>query len=47
MVVVNDDGEIRIDGNPEQRPPENQRQNSEGSSPTEVLETMKNLIVEL
>jgi hypothetical protein len=27
--------------------PKEPRQNSEGSSPTEVLETMKNLIVEL
>jgi hypothetical protein len=39
--------EIRLEENPEQRPPEEQRQNSDGSSPTEVLETMRNLIVEL
>jgi hypothetical protein len=42
-----DDVEIRLDGNPEQGLPENQRQNSDGSSPAEVLETMRNLIVEL
>jgi hypothetical protein len=46
-MAAQDDAEIRIDGNPEQRLPENQRQNSDGSSPTEVLETMRNLIVEL
>jgi hypothetical protein len=42
-----DDTEIRLDGNPEQRPLENQRQNSEKSSPTEVLETIRGLNVEL
>ena len=33
--------------NPQQRPPGDPRHNSDGSSPTEVLETMRNLIVEL
>jgi hypothetical protein len=47
IMAAQDDAEIRIDGNPEQRLPENQRQNSDRSSPTEVLETMRNLIVEL
>jgi hypothetical protein len=46
-MAAQDDGEIIIDGNPEQRLPENQRQNSDTSSPTKVLETMSNLIVEL
>ena len=46
-MATQDDGEIRIDGNPEQRLPENQRHNSDGSSPTDVLEKMRNLIVEL
>ena len=39
--------EIRMEGNLQQRPPVDPRQNSDGSSPTEVLETMRNLIVEL
>jgi hypothetical protein len=39
--------EIRMEGNPKQGPPRDPRQNSDGSSPTEVLETMRNLIVEL
>ena len=46
-MAAQDDAKIRLDGNPEQRPPEDLRQNSDGSSPTEVLETMRNLIVEL
>ena len=46
-MAAQDDVEIRLDGNPEQRLPENQRQNSDRSSPTKVLETMRNLIVEL
>jgi hypothetical protein len=42
-----DDAKIRLEGNPEKRPPKDHRQNSEGISPTEVLEMMRNLIVEL
>jgi hypothetical protein len=47
IMAAQDDAEIRMEGNPEQRPPGDPRQNSDGSSPTEVLETMRNLIVEL
>jgi hypothetical protein len=47
IVAAQDDGEIRLDGNTEQRLPENQRQNSDISSPTEFLETMRNIIIEL
>jgi hypothetical protein len=36
-----------MEGNPQQGPPGDSRQNSDGSSPTEVLETLRNLIVEL
>jgi hypothetical protein len=39
--------EIRMEGNLQQGPPGDPRQNSDGSSPTEVLETMRNIIVEL
>jgi hypothetical protein len=46
-MAAQDDAEIRLEGNPKQRLPEDPRQNSDGSSPTEVLETMRNLIVEL
>jgi hypothetical protein len=46
-MVAQDDAEIRVEGNLEQRPPRDPRQNNDGSSPTEVLETMRNLIVEL
>jgi hypothetical protein len=42
-----DDVEIRLEGNPAQRPPEDPRQNSDGRSPTEVLVRMRNLNVEL
>jgi len=45
--AVNDNREIGIDGTPDERPPENQRKNSDESSPTEVLETMMNLIVKM
>jgi hypothetical protein len=41
------EAEIRVRDNPEKRLPEEPRNNIEGSSPTEVLETMRNLIVEL
>jgi hypothetical protein len=39
--------EIRMEENLQQGPPGNPRQNNDGSSPREVLETMRNLIVEL
>jgi hypothetical protein len=39
--------EIRMEGNPQQGPPGDPRQNSDGSSPMEVLETIRNPIVEL
>ena len=39
--------EIKMEGNSQQGPPGDPRQNSDGSSPREVLETMRNLIVEL
>jgi hypothetical protein len=42
-----DDEEIRMGENPQQGPPVDPRQNSDRSSPTEVLETMRNLIIEL
>jgi hypothetical protein len=47
IMAAQDDAEIRLDGNPEQGLLENQRHNSDGSSPTKVLETMRNLVVEL
>jgi hypothetical protein len=46
-MAAQDDAEIRIDGNPEQRCPKKPRLNSDERSPTEVLETMRNLIVQL
>ena len=36
-----------MEGNPEQEPHGDPRKNSDGSSPMEVLETMRNPIVEL
>ena len=39
--------EIKMEGNPQQGPLGDPRQNSDGSSPTKVLETMRNLFVEL
>ena len=39
--------EIKMEENPQQGAPRDPRQNSDGSSPTEVLETMRNLIVDL
>jgi hypothetical protein len=47
IMATQDEAEIRLEENPEKRPPEDQRQNNDGSSPTEVLETMRNIIVEL
>jgi hypothetical protein len=46
-MVAQEGAKIKIEGNPQQGPPGDPRQNSDGSSPTEVLETMRNLIVEL
>jgi hypothetical protein len=46
-MAAQDNAENRMEENPQQRPPGDTRQNSDGSSPTEVLETMRNLIVEL
>jgi hypothetical protein len=39
--------EIKVEENLQQGPPGDLRQNSDGSSPIEVLEKMRNLIVEL
>ena len=39
--------EIRMEENPQQGPPGYMRQNSDGISPIELLETMRSLIVEL
>jgi hypothetical protein len=47
IMAAQEGAEIRMEGNPQQEPPGDPRQNSDGSSPTEVLQTMKNLIVEL
>jgi hypothetical protein len=46
-MAAQDDAEIRMGENPQQGPLGDTRQNSDGSSPTKVLETMRNLIVEL
>jgi hypothetical protein len=46
-MAAQEGAEIKMEENPEQGPPGDPRQNSDGSSPTEVLETMRNLIVEL
>jgi hypothetical protein len=47
IMAAQNEEEIRIEENPEQRPPEDQRKNNDGCSPIEVLETMRNLIVEM
>ena len=47
IMATQNEAEIRLKENPEKRPPEDPRQNSDESSPTKVLETMRNLIVEL
>jgi hypothetical protein len=39
--------EVKMEGNLQQGPSRDPRQKSDGRSPTEVLETMRNLIVEL
>jgi len=46
-MAAQDDIEIRLEGNPKKNPPEDPRQNSDDSSPTKVMEMMRNLIVEL
>jgi hypothetical protein len=46
-MAAQEGAEIRMEGNLQQGPPGDPRQNSDGSSPREVLETMRNLIVEL
>jgi hypothetical protein len=47
MMAARDDAAIRMEGNPEQGPHGHPRHNSDGTSPTQVLQTMRNLIVEL
>jgi hypothetical protein len=46
-MTAQDDAEIRMGENPQQGPPRDPRQNNDDSLPKEVLETMRNLIVEL
>jgi hypothetical protein len=46
-MVAQEGAKIRVEENLQQGPPGDPRQNSDGSSPTEVLETMRNLIIEL
>jgi hypothetical protein len=46
-MTAQEGAKIKMEGNPKQGPPGDPRQNSDGSSPTEVLETLRNLIVEL
>ena len=46
-MAAQNDAEIRMEGNPEQEPHGDPRHKSDERSPTEVLETMRNLIVEL
>ena len=46
-MAARDNAENRMEENPQQRPPRDTRKNSDGCLPTEVLETMRNLIVEL
>jgi hypothetical protein len=46
-MAAQEGAEIRVEENPQQGPPGDPRQNNDGSPPTEVLETMKNLTVEL
>ena len=41
------DTEIRLEGNPRQKPHDDLRQNSDESSPIEVVEMMRNIIVEM
>jgi hypothetical protein len=46
-MAAQDEAEIRLEENPRQIPLEDQRHNSDKSSPTKFLEMMRNLIVEL
>jgi hypothetical protein len=46
-MATHEGAEIKVEENSQQGPPGDPRQNSDGSSPTEVLETMRNLIFEL
>ena len=46
-MAAQEGAEIRMEENPQQGPPRYIRQNNDGSSPIEVLETMRSLIVEL
>ena len=46
-MAAQEGAKIRMEGNPQQGPPGDSRQNSDGSSPTEVLETIMNLVIEL
>jgi hypothetical protein len=46
-MATQEGAEIKMEGNSQQGPPGDPRQNSDGSSPREVLETMRNLIIEL
>jgi hypothetical protein len=47
IMATQNEEEIRLEENPDQGPPKEPRQNNEGSSTTQVLETMRNLIMEL
>ena len=46
-MAAQEGAEIRMEENPQQGPPGYMRQNSDGSSPIELLEIMRSLIVEL
>jgi hypothetical protein len=46
-MAAEDEAKIRVEENLGQRPPEYQTQNSDKISPTEVLEMMRNLVIEL
>ena len=46
-MAAQEGAEIRVEENPQQGPLGDLRQKSDGISPTEVLEIMRNLIVEL
>ena len=47
IMAAQEGAEIKMEEDPQQGPLADPRHNSDGSSPTEVLETMRNLIVEL
>ena len=47
IMSTENEEEIRPEGNPNQGLPKESGHNSEGISATQILETMKNLIVEL